>query len=1372
MGFRNKKNTKPEKDNKKKKNQGNDVFGIEGEEVKSVSYFQLYRYASGKEKLMILVGILGAVLQGATMPDRIKCMGTMTNIFVSLVINTTMRKITGIKDDGILQELVSALLSKDMQTGIAGFAMNHPDIDLQKIMKSFNDSEYANSASAMQSSVTLEFKSMDVIFRDIYKFLLILAIVAVVSFIGSFIFYAFLNISALRQTTKIRSLVFNSLMRQEIAWHEKTSPGELSSRIISDTLLIEEGIGPKIGILVQNVFTFIFCFILAFTSGFKLTLYMAVILPALILVGGTMGTILSKYTKKTQDAYGVIGGIAQEAFSQIRTIASFGNEQKEIDRYVEKLKPTKRYGIIKAQTFGFCFGLIFGIIYCSYSIAFYFGSKFIHKGEMVGGDVLQVFMGVMMGAMSISSCGHILNSFGEASGAAAKLFYIIERKPKINAEVGECPEAPVNGEIEFRNVRFTYPARPDIEILKGISFRCQPGQTVALVGASGSGKSTIVQLLERYYEKSEGEILIDGKPVEDYNIHWLRTQIGLVSQEPTLFDATIAENIAITCPDATQEQIEAAAKLANAHEFIQKLPNGYQTSTGERGLQLSGGQKQRICIARALMMNPKILLLDEATSALDNQSEKVVQAALDSASSGRSTLVIAHRLTTVKNADCIIVMDKGVIIESGTHNELMEKQGVYYNLVKNQEMNVQENEVVEDEESDVEDSEMKKITIAEEEGKEEAELLNKRETTTLSRILTNISTASFNRRNTTRTSVKSGEQQKPITGGSLLASMDWKRYLSYNKPVWWANLLGMIGAIFNGSIQPAFAFIFASAMNVFNKQGQELLDDGKFWALMFILLGVANVISFYCQIGGFSTAGEYLSYTFRKEMYNSMIRQEVGFFDCSDIGSGKESAGGGGPGGATTSTGTLTAKLATEAGLVQGLNINVGSVLEIIVTIVVGFTIAFCNGWKLTLILLVAVPFLFVGTFLQMSSNKNKNEEKRRVLEGSTKVSVEAIVAIKTVYALNLEERFCKLYEEKLIEPEKRLVKKYYISSVGTGFSNAVAFFAYILGFYAGALFIKNGELEFQNMFRVLMAIIFTAMAVGRASSIAPDYDKAAEAFGHVLEIIDRKSKIDASDPSGIKQEPFKGNISFNNLRFRYPSRPNITVLRLGDGKIEIPEGKMLALVGGSGCGKSTIIGLLPRWYDAQHGEVIVDGKKNSEYNLKWFREHIGVVNQEPSLFNISIKDNIRYGKEDATDEEIIEAAKKANIHDFIMSLPEGYDTLVGGLGTSRMSGGQKQRVAIARAMVRNPKVLLLDEATSALDAESELIVQQALEEASQGRTTITIAHRLSTIKNSDVIVVMKEGRIVEQGNHEELMAKKGEYYEMVLAGDGGVHKQ
>ncbi|ORX80525.1 p-glyco protein, partial [Anaeromyces robustus] len=1129
-----------------------------------------------------------------------------------------------------------------------------------------------------------------------------------------------------------------------MAWHEKTNGGELTSSIISDSLLIEEGIGPKIGILLQNLSTFIICFVVAFINGWKITLYLSSFFPFIIIIFIFMGIIISKYTKKIQETYAILGGIAQEAFSQIRTIVSFGNEQKEIDRYVNHLKPTKKYGIIKAIVFGIGLGLIFAFSYSSYGIAFIKGSQYIHEGKSTGGDIIKVVLGIVMGILAFSGCSNIMNCFGEATGAASKLFHIIERIPKINnndddeieekiiikySNINQQQEEEENkeieGNIEFKNIHFSYPARPDIEILKGINFKCHKGQKIALVGASGSGKSTIFQLLERFYFPSEGEIFIDGKSINNYNLNWLRHQIGIVSQEPNLFDTTIAENISIGCSkeNVTQQQIEMVAKLANAHDFIIKLPNGYQTKIGEKGLQLSGGQKQRICIARALMLNPKILLLDEATSALDNKSEKLVQKALESTSFGRTTLIIAHRLSTIRNCDCILVMDKGHIIESGTHDELMTKQNIYYQLVKNQEMNIKNNKIDKDDNNnDNSDSDNDDM----------------------------IHYQSSNNNNKSNYSNSSDKYKSDLKqkNKNIIMNMNWKRYLKYNKSIWWANLLGCLGSIFNGIIQPGFAYILASAMNIFNEQGDQLLKDGKFWGLMFVLLGIVNVFTFTFEIGGFSIASEYLSYTFRKEMYNSMLKQEIGFFDCYDI------------------DGTLTAKLSTEAGLVQGLNSTLGFILEIIITIIGGFAIAFFNSWKLTLILLIISPFLFLGTFIEMNSDKDKTEERRRILETSSQVAIEAISNIKTVYALNLQNYFCQLYNEKLKEPEKRIERKHYISSIGIGFSNSVMFFAYLIGMFFGTIFIKNGELEFENMFKVLMAIIFCAMAVGRSSSLVPDYIKAIDAFNHVLEIIDRKSKFDVSNPNGKESESsFKGNISFNQLHFRYPSRPDITVLKFGDKSVNISEGKMLALVGGSGCGKSTLIGLLLRWYDAQHGEVKIDEYRNIDYNIKWLRQQIGIVNQEPNLFNISIKDNIRYGKEDATDEEIYEAAKKANIHDFIISLPEGYNTLVGGTGTSQMSGGQKQRIAIARAIIRNPKILLLDEATSALDTESELIVQKALEEVSQSRTTITIAHRLSTIKNADNIVVMKEGRIIETGNHEELMKMKGEYYEMILAG-------
>ena len=684
-------------------------------------------------------------------------------------------------------------------------------------------------------------------------------------------------------------------------------------------------------------------------------------------------------------------------------------------------------------------------------------------------------------------------------------------------------------------------------------------------------------------------------------------------------------------------------------------------------------------------------------------------------------------------------MEKGVIVESGTHDELMEKQEAYYNLVKNQEMNVEEENENENDE----------VIEEKEEEKEKEKSQSNEEKIPLEKVNTKTSIAS---------SVKSIVKKSKSKSG-----MKWGRYFSYNKDYWWAILIGIVGSILNGVIPPTYSFVLSSAINVFNEQGDDLIKDGKYWGKFFVFIGLANFISYYLQFSGFAIAGENLSYKIRKMMYNSILHQEVGFFDTSSIGDnptqGSNNTGGG--------TGTLTAKLATEAGLVQGLNNNIGFIFEIVVSVIVGFTIAFIYGWKISLILLIGVPFLLVGVLLILK--KSSNDDTRIAYENSTKIACESIINIKTVYALNLEKYFNEIYEIQLNAPKKKYERKIIYGGIGNGFSNGIMFIMYDFVFYIAVIAIKSKSIEIDPLLKVVLAVILTVVGVGRATIVVPGYSKALEAFVHVLEIIDRKPRINATDPSGITMEKdeFNGSITFKNILFQYPSRPTVDILKMGDGQIDIPAGKMCAIVGGSGCGKSTIIGLLPRWYDPSDGSIIVDRNANNKYNLKWLRQQIGIVNQEPSLFNISVKDNIRYGKEDATDEEIIEAAKKANIHDFISSLPGGYDTVVGGIGTSQMSGGQKQRIAIARAMIRNPKILLLDEATSALDAESELVVQKALEEASQGRTTITIAHRLSTIKDADIIVVMKEGHIEEMGNHDELIHLKGEYYNMVLAGNG-----
>lgn len=393
---------------------------------------------------------------------------------------------------------------------------------------------------------------------------------------------------------------------------------------------------------------------------------MMVSTPVLAVSMGVLAKIQASLTESELKAYAKSGGIAEEVFSSIRTVMAFDGQQKEIDRFQHNLVFAKKAGIKRGMATGVGTGLVWGIIYASYALAFWYGISLIlascDGNSYTASDLLIVFFSVLIGAMQIGQAAPYMEAFSVARGAAATIFSVIDRVPPIDSSssVGLRPNK-VEGRISFDKVHFNYPSRPEVKILQGLSFSIEPGQTVALVGTSGCGKSTCIQMLQRFYDPLEGSVCIDGQDIKELNLGWVRDKLGVVGQEPVLFGTTIGENIRYGRDGVTQIEVEQAAREANAHDFIIRLPLKYETLVGERGAALSGGQKQRIAIARALIRNPRILLLDEATSALDTQSESVVQKALDKARQGRTTIIVAHRLTTIRNADRIIVLRSGVI---------------------------------------------------------------------------------------------------------------------------------------------------------------------------------------------------------------------------------------------------------------------------------------------------------------------------------------------------------------------------------------------------------------------------------------------------------------------------------------------------------------------------------------------------------------------------------------------------------------------------------------------------------------------------------------------------------------------------------------
>ncbi|KAK1278590.1 ABC transporter B family member 11 [Acorus gramineus] len=1123
-----------------------------------------------------------------------------------------------------------------------------------------------------------------------------------------------------RQSGRIRNLYLKTILRQEIAFFDmETKTGEVIGRMSGDTVLIQDAMGEKVGKFLQLMATFIGGFVVAFTQGWLLTLALLSSIPALVFSGAVVSILVTKMAAHGQTAYADAAVVVEQTIGAIRTVASFTGEKQAVKKYEKSLKRAYKSSVQQGLTAGLGLGAVSLIVFCSYSFAVWFGGKMVLNKGYDGGKVVTVMFSVFIGSISLGQASPCMNAFAAGQAAAFKMFETIKRKPEIDAyDTSGKTLIDNKGNIELRDVHFSYPTRPDEKIFAGLSLVIPCGMTMALVGESGSGKSTVLSLIERFYDPQAGEVLIDDVNIKEFQLRWIRGKISLVSQEPVLFASSIGDNIAYGKDGATPEEIKDAAELANAAKFIDTMPQGLDTLVGEHGTQLSGGQKQRIAIARAILKDPRILLLDEATSALDSESEHVVQEALERVMTNRTTVIVAHRLSTVRNANMISVIHRGVIVEKGSHSELLkDPNGAYCQLIRLQQRN--------------QGSDNKKI------GEHERP-----------EILEDISSQSVSSGLPTGVDLEGKEPQQRLNtlqSSQKPPDVPLRRLAYLNKPEIPALLLGIVSATINGGILPVFSILFSSMIKTFFEPPPKLKKDSQFWALMFIVLGLISFVATPARSYLFAIAGSRLIKRIRSMSFEKVVHMEIGWFDEPE-----------------NTSGAIGAKLSADAATVGRL---VGDALALIVEsiamVIIGLVIAFAANWQLSLIILALIPILILNGLAEMKFMKGFSANAKMMYEEASQVANDAVGSIRTVASFCGEEKLMTLYKKKCEEPMRTGIKRGMISGVGYGLSLFLMFCAYAVSFYAGARLVDDGKTTFDKVFRVFLALALVASGVSQTSSIVPDAIKAKASTGSIFAILDRKSNIDPSDESGMKLETVKGNIEFQHVCFKYPSRPDVQIFR--DLCLAIQSGKTVALVGESGSGKSTAIALLQRFYDIDSGHILLDGLEIQNFQLRWLRQQMGLVSQEPVLFNDTIRANIAYGKEgDATEVEILDAAKSANAHNFICGLQQGYDSLVGERGI-QLSGGQKQRVAIARAMVKDPKILLLDEATSALDAESERVVQDALDRVMVNRTTIVVAHRLSTIIGADLIAVVKNGMIAEKGRHESLInINNGAYASLV----------
>ncbi|EGG17681.1 hypothetical protein DFA_08677 [Cavenderia fasciculata] len=1310
----------------KKKKDGKEDDKPAEEKKPMVSFFELFRYATLTEKMLMFFGSLAALANGVAMPAISLVAGQMVDSF-------------------------------------------RPE--------NFNDPDYKLGAEVAKIAVYFVY-------------------IGIGTLVCSYIETSMWMIAGERQAKTVRQEYLKAILRQDIGWFDVTKSSELATRISSDTLLYQEGIGEKVGNYIHHNSTFLCGFIIGFTKGWQLTLVILSVTPLLAIAGGFVAKVISEFAIEGQRAYAKAGSVAEEKLGAIRTVSMFSGEEKETNRYAENLEEALAIGHKKGYTNGAGIGAVLFVIFGTYSLAFWYGSKLIFDGTnnaitgnpWTGGDVLTVLFSVIIGAMALGQAAPSMAAFAAARAAGHSIFSIVDRKSLIDplSKDGKKLET-VQGNIEFEHVQFSYPSRPDVPIFQDFTLSIKAGQTVALVGDSGGGKSSAVSLLERFYDPTGGRILLDGSDLKDINVKSLRDNIGLVSQEPVLFAVSIIENIRYGREDATMDEIIAATKAANAHDFISSLPEGYDTLVGEKGVQMSGGQKQRIAIARAMIKDPKILLLDEATSALDAESEHLVQAAINRLIQGRTNIIIAHRLTTVQHADVIAVVRGGAIVEQGKHAELLALNGVYTSLVQRQQASSEEDKlkakILQEKTGNADDmglaKKMQETVKDQEEEPDIQELLAKekleQEQLKKKEIeMVNLTPEEKEARDKAATKKKQKEMLKQ--------KVPLRRLLKMSSPEIHLFIMGCIAALCTGSVNPIFSILLAEILTVFQNPDMDTLKkEAAMMAIWFLIVAIGSGIAHFVQIVCFNHIGERLTFRLRHISFRSIIRQEIGWFDMPE-----------------NATGVLTTNLAKDATLVQGLSSDrLGLLLQNLITALVGLIIAYVSGWKLALVVTATIPAIILAGKLELDFMQGFSQKSKDAYANAGQVASEAIGAVRTVASFSSEEKIFKNYEKKLAGPMSMGFKNAQVSGIAMGFSQFVIFAVYALSYWYGGRLVDSNEWPasdskladtcagpfggpndfwpsesvcinainaiegFGVMMRVFMAIVLSSQGIGQSFSFAPDMAKAKTATLSIFALIDRVSKIDPFINKGTTVNPteIRGDIEIKNLHFTYPSRPNKKIFN--GLNLVIPAGSKVALVGSSGGGKSSIISLLERFYDPAQGEITIDGQDIHGMNLKSLRSILGLVGQEPTLFSGTVYDNIVYGKPNATMEEVETAAKSANAHDFISALPNGYQTQLGDKYT-QLSGGQKQRVAIARAIIRQPKILLLDEATSALDSKSEKVVQAALDNIMKGKTAIVVAHRLSTIIDSDIIAVIHNGTIIEQGNHRELMDLNGFYSRLV----------